>query len=232
MKSRPILFSAPMVRALLDGSKTQTRRIVKPQPVPNNGQPEHLEFIGSGGFRAHMWEPWSLGHPRPGYEHVAHCCPYGQPGDRLWVRETTIDVEEHGYVGPVFVESDEGRATLDGGLGQPDDFAEVEPYQLKKRPSIFMPRSMSRITLEIVSVRVERLQDISEADAKAEGLFRFEYGGQVSWRDYSLSDEWAAVSPMLENPIDSYRTLWESINNPGSWAANPWVWVVEFKRLS
>jgi len=99
-------------------------------------------------------------------------------------------------------------------------------------PSIHMPRWASRITLEITSVRVERLQDISEADAIAEGIERLDYQGQTSWRDYSLNDEWAAISPMLDSPIASYKTLWESLNGKGSWDLNPWVWVIEFKKVT
>ena len=97
------------------------------------------------------------------------------------------------------------------------------------RPSIFMPRTASRITLGVTGVRVERLQDISEADAMAEGIFKLEYAGQTSFKNYSLTDEEAECSPMLESPIESYKTLWESINGPGSWDLNPWVWVISFK---
>lgn len=209
MRERPILFSGPMVRAILSGQKTQTRRVAK-------------EFAGRDDLDAILRRfPNQNG------------CPYGQPGDRLWVREATIRVEDHGYKGPVYVESDEGRACLDGGLApDPDDCVEVEPYELRIRPSIHMPRSYCRITLEITGVRVERLQDISEADAQAEGVEGHYIEDGWYWRNYLLSDADAAVSPMLTSAKDSFRSLWESISGAGAWDANPWVWAVEFRRIT
>ncbi|MBV2182060.1 MAG: hypothetical protein KUL86_12625 [Castellaniella sp.] len=209
MRERPILFSGPMVRAILSGQKTQTRRVAK-------------EFAGRDDLDAILRRfPNQNG------------CPYGQPGDRLWVREATIKVEDHGYEGPVYVESDEGRACLDGGLApDPDDCVEVEPYELRIRPSIHMPRSYCRIVLEIVSVRVERLQDINDADAQAEGVEGHYVEDGWYWRNYLLSDADAAVSPMLTSAEDSFRSLWESINGAGAWDTNPWVWAVEFRRIT
>lgn len=207
MKERPIIFSAPMVRAILAGTKTQTRRAGKPVRHPDLGNWYDI------GALALEHEPQHV---------IERACPYGQPGDRLWVRETTVKVEEHGYVGPVYVESDEGRAALEGGLApDPDDCTEVEPHELRLRPSIFMPRSMARILLEIVSVRVERLQDISESDAEAEGAMSWSAEQESPARDLEPGDERIA-----------FRELWESINGSASWDANPWVWVVEFKRAS
>jgi len=166
MKERPILFSGPMVRAILEGRKTQTRRIVKPQPLRDRG----VMAFNDG-------------------EHPQMRCPYGKPGDRLWVRETWCpDVEPYTF-----------RYKADGD----------EPLE-RWRPSIHIPRWASRITLEVVSVRVERLQNISEDDALAEGITLVERG---------------------TSPVDQFNKLWESINGPGSWEANPWVWVVEFKRI-
>jgi hypothetical protein len=226
MKTRPILFSAPMVRALLDGTKTQTRRICKSEEIVEAAE-EFCEILTT--TKAERIGPSEIGLRPVGHickinyglplnDAIKTFCPYGQPGDRLWVRETTIDVEEHGYVGPVFVESDEGRAVLDGGLGQPDDFAEIEPHQLKKRPSIFMRRSMSRITLEITGVRIERLQGISGDDCLAEGIpERGTYPPESDPEDILRRD---------------YRRLWESINGAGAWDANPWVWLLEFKRVT
>jgi hypothetical protein len=152
-KERPILFSAPMVRAILDGTKTQTRRIMKTAE-----------------------------------------CKYGKSGDRLWVRETWQEVSWP-PTGPRFVYKADGDASPD-----------------RWRPSIHMPRWASRITLEVESVRVERLQECSEADAKAEGC-----------------------SPLGDDTSQAYRLgymhLWGQINGPGSWEANPWVWVITFKRI-
>lgn len=182
MKERPILFSGPMVRALLDGSKTQTRRIVKP---PYTG-------CLDAGLGANT-----------------DLCPYGQPGDRLWVREAWAETRPFGIPWPatmtVYREGD--NRTDYGG-----------PW----KPSIHMKRSASRITLEITEVHVERLQDISEADALAEGIVRQRDGG------YGLAD---TTHYHFTDPRQSYFSLWEAINGAGSVEANPWVWAVTFRRL-
>lgn len=187
MSARGILFSAPMVRALLAGTKTQTRRAVKVQ------------------------------------EDIVHAdsrSPYGQPGDRLWVRESFF---AYGRWGRHFNEKkqcDEWRfADMTRECDHSYQYAADNPdVQVEKgrsatpgwhtRPALFMPRAASRILLEVVSVRVERLQAISEHDAIAEGIER---GG--------------------DNPVDSYRSLWERINGSGSWDVNPWVWRVEFRMV-
>lgn len=193
MKERPILFSAPMVRALLAGTKTQTRRVVKPQPTG---------FVGGPGVTLCDSSPAPL---VPMNDFAGTCgqeiiCPYGQPGDRLWVRETWHDASSALHSCALY------RA--DGG----------EIYGGKWAPSIHMPRWASRITLEITSARAERLQDISEADALAEGCnVHPDHHGKPPTSIYS--------------PVQAYRDLWERINGPGSWDANPWVWVVEFRRL-
>lgn len=189
-RERPILFSAPMVRAILSGAKTQTRRIVKPD----------------GKYRLDLVCPPDGGPSR---------CPYGMPGDRLWVKEQTIKVEDRGWIGPVYTESDEGRQAMDWGYGEPDDPDHIPPHAIKRRPSLFMTRAMSRITLEVTEVRVERLQDISEADAMAEGA------------------PWGACgSPQEGSRKAGFAKLWDSINGPNSWDANPWVWAINFKRLA
>jgi hypothetical protein len=185
MKERPILFSAPMVRAILDGRKTQTRRKIKP---------------GDWSVEAHTMETdWPyLPHYLTDGAAVPVKCPYGNPGDRLWVRETWAN-ERDGTGCP----DDTGilyRATDPGW----DD----EDTGLRWRPSIFMPRRASRITLEITDVRVQRLQDISDDDSRAEGYDR----------SHAFPREWFAL-------------LWESINGTGSWAANPWVWAITFRKL-
>lgn len=234
MRERPILFSGTMVRAILAGQKTQTRRVLKQATGPSLS----VSIEDEPGVAELSW----LYGDGPGHE--VHetvkkvACPYGRPGDRLWVREATIKVEDHGYEGPVFVESDEGRACLEGGLApDPDDCVEVEPYELRIRPSIHMPRAYSRITLEIVSVRVQRLNDISEADAFAEGIQRLENhswgaGPAKPLGTYRGLDEWSEKEGFWTDAVSAYAALWESINGPGSWAANPWVWVVEFRRIT
>ncbi len=191
MKERPILFSAPMVRALLDGSKTQTRRIIKPQP---KDRPTGWGTVENG----------------KGPETSVRC-PYGQPGDRLWVRETwrtgagldQLAPSDLPHDVPVFFEAD----------------GETVHNQGKVRQSIFCMRWMSRITLEVTDVRVERLQEISEADAIAEGI------------DVTRLDPGATYTDDVPSARRGYRALWESINGAGSWDLNPWVWVVEFKRV-
>jgi hypothetical protein len=188
MRERPILFSGPMVRALLAGTKTQTRRISKPVRHPDLGN---------------VYAPGALVLEHEPQHVIDRCCPYGRPGDRLWVRETFGHFERNENFKPgceVFYRAD-------------GNCLELEPW----RPSIHMPRWASRILLEITGVRVERLQDINEADALAEGSFTWAGEQDTPVRDL---DEARLV----------YCQLWEEINGPGSWDANPWVWVVEFER--
>lgn len=201
-KARPILFSAPMVRALLDGRKTQTRRIVKPQPNGTESvSPCHWVETG-----------WSTSRGSSGCLCRPVRCPYGQPGDLLWVRETFC--------------SDDDTPTIYKADGDEELYIKNHDLlctNLPWKPSIHMPRWTSRLTLEITGVRVERLQDITEEDAKAEGIVFCERDSDgAEW--YSLP-EWKWQSPAAAR---AYRTLWESINGSGSWDANPWVWVLEF----
>lgn len=189
MKERPILFSAPMVRAILEGRKTMTRRVVKNKCA--------LSWLLPTGFT-----------PEFVTNSENHLCPYGQVGDRLWVRETFGQCDR---VVPHVI------YRADGESPNPD---------FKWKPSIFMPRKYSRITLEMTNVRVERLQDISEEDAKAEGIEQID----GLWKNYLPEGILGWIS--IDDPRESFRTLWTSINGPESWNANPWVWVVEFKRLS
>ena len=193
-----------MVRALLAGTKTQTRRIVKALD---------LEWMD---VHQGLREPDN-----------AERCPYGQPGDRLWVRETFRGCR--GYEVQGYRPKDWGNKPIwfeaDGTPpGRPDHWA------LRSSPSINMPRWASRITLEVTGVRVERLQDISEADARAEGIFPHVRGGWY-WlkHDSSNLDDWNQFD--YKTAALAFRALWVSINGPDSWAANPWVWVIEFKRV-
>lgn len=198
MKERGILFSAPMVQAILFGRKTETRRIVKgisgwperyPDPpvaiFPDGAGTGWIGWWGRGPFTAEMTRrvyPGSSGFR----------CPHGLPGDVLWVRETFAAwLTEH------------GGACLTYRASAPEPL----PPGVHWTPSIFMPRRLSRITLRLTSVRVERLQDITEGGAVAEGCA----GSEVS------------------TPRKEYETLWDSINGPGSWDLNPWVWVLAFE---
>lgn len=202
MTSRPILFSAPMVRAILSGAKSQTRRLLKPQPL--GGAPELLQHLV-----AHGHHRWATDEPD---EDLIWKCPYGQPGDRLWVREAWRTTSAWDRTPPRNLP---GRVDLhyeaDGRPNAHFCFG-------KLRPGMFMPRGASRITLEVTGVRVERLQNISEDDAIAEGV-------------NVHPDHHGKPRDSIYSPVQAYRDLWEQINGPGSWGANPWVWVVEFRRL-
>lgn len=229
MKERPILFSAPMVRAILAGTKSQTRRVVKPQPnnVPGLHHPIEPYLTSTGNWN---WVLSATGHgtgdPFP--------CPYGQPGDRLYVKEkhAFLDVRKSALsqfpLGPQngnAVGPDVWNLCVEYCDGTENDAFSVEgikPKQTRERgedrwrPSIHMPRWASRVLLEITAVRVERLNEISEADAKAEGV-------TLPTRTCTMYDGiWR----------DEYRLLWESINGAGSWAANPWVWAISFRRIN
>ena len=203
MNARPILFSSAMVRALLDGTKTQTRRIVKDA---DNGVTTCIEKNDE--WPLHAVDKNGAWHPRQ--------CPYGKPGDLLWVRETWAMNSRATDLAKIYYKAHENRShtefhELVSVEGLPKKY---QPTWPRFKPSIHMPKAFSRITLEITGVRVERLQDISVADASAEGIFTPEIG-------YANLGERA--------PIIQYGALWESINGDGAWAINPWVWVVEFK---
>ncbi len=227
MTERGILFSAPMVRALLDGTKTQTRRALKRQPwascsIEEGGKGE-LPFVYS-----------ALHGAGPGHDveesRIPCICPYGQPGDRLWVRETFYAFGRWETRYSAKKKRDEWHfvdMTTEYDRLYQFDTKHMTPSNCRgampawyKRPSIHMPRQASRILLEVISVRVERLQDISDQDAIAEGI-----GLNPSAAGIYLT---GAAETL---PHAAYRSLWESINGAGSWDANPWVWVVEFKRL-
>ncbi|NMX92049.1 MULTISPECIES: hypothetical protein [unclassified Pseudomonas] len=212
-KERPILFSAPMVRAILEGRKTVTRRAIKVQP--------HVD--ASGNFCVGSSNYGQDGYGKPMTKHFVNgCCPYGKPGDRLWVRETFIDLRGTGV---------EHRPDPDGPLQRYAYAADCRPgshsdearkdFGLKFKPSIHMPRAACRILLEITDVRVERLQDITYEQAAAEGVHR----GPL--REWCASDEGGACH---NYPVPAFRDLWQSVG--GNWDANPWVWVVEFKRVT
>lgn len=205
MKERPILFSAPMVRAILDGSKTQTRRIVK--------NPDRA--IAGCDVSGLLDQPKVL----------SEYCPYGKPGDRLWVRETTgiDDVTSDRVILANYLA--DGAPVLYSSCDDLEYNGSAAHWWYSRDicPSIHMPRWASRITLEIVGVRVERLNDISEADAKAEGILQVKSDGYQNYD--GTGGYWGSA-------INSFETLWESISGAGSWTTNPWVWVIEFKPIS
>lgn len=224
MKERPILFSGAMVRALLDGSKTQTRRAVKLQVQHDDSWVGGWKIVHKRVTQALLTFNQLGGKPLGS---DAAICPYGQPGDRLWVRETWLeDPEDDGtwaytqYVGC----KGSPLSDIPRKFQKPEHCIYREGWDgsdLRWRPSIHMPRWASRILLEIVSVRVERLQDISEKDARAEGV-TIEQRHMAGY----------CTGQFLPPSIRAYRDLWESISGDGSWDANTWVWVVEFKRVT
>lgn len=257
MKERPILFSGPMVRALLAGRKTQTRRVMKPQPPTEQqfrGSTFGLDRAVADGVKMYSQNDYdrlpkhptdfeltgSVGVARNAGFPRRYRCPYGGPGDRLWVKETWSDVNLMGGPGIAYRANGDVRdlmedeSFLDGrGAFDYDDprlnFGQkglrfcvwssdlIDGLEGSWRPSIHMPRWASRLTLEVTDVRVERLQAISEADAEAEGV------------------QEPSLVPLLGafwSSRDSYARLWEHINGKGSWAANPWVWAVTFPPVT
>jgi len=216
MKERPILFSAPMVRALLEGRKTQTRRVMKPRPP---GDLMHVVRLTSRAFFRFYGDDHSA---------FAYDCPYGQPGDRLWVRETFYCDDFRYPDGPkdelrerLEYRADHRCANWEAGCPCRDDQGRGG-----WRPSIHMPRWASRITLEVTDVRVERLQDISEEDAKAEGA-EFHDGREVGHSGWRHDCHHGFVYATAR---EGFAALWDSINGPDSWKANPWVWAITFSR--
>ncbi|WIO41018.1 hypothetical protein P2G42_13665 [Klebsiella electrica] len=229
MKERGMIFNGEMVRALLEGRKTQTRRIMKVQPsevfTPMNMSLEP-------DYKARWYTPGSVdkdGYLQPASKDVfgvsneneGYSCPFGAVGDRIWVRETSgLQV----------------RRDALGGTGEfrvyrasnPDAIrfttASGKDYPIKWTPSIHMPRWASRITLEITDVRVERLNDISEEDARAEGIID---GGCLNCGE----PEPCGCANPEPDATDAFAYLWQSIYGQENWNANPWVWVIEFKRI-
>lgn len=201
MKEKPILFSAPMVRAILEGRKTQTRRVVKPMKIHADYGAPRLQDA----WLDHSYDPPCVKVPygtTVGEVVHRHYAPWAA-GDRLWVREMW--------------------APCIGGACGPENptlYRATEPdaEKLCWKPSIFMPRWASRITLEVTGVRVERLQKISPADCESEGIDR-------------LATHTMDGAGRLAR-VKAYRAIWEGINGPDSWEQNPWVWVIEFRRVT
>ena len=213
MKERPILFSTPMVQAILEGRKTQTRRIVKQSPI-------------AAGLDWSLWYDEKLDAQLNQRQFAQLHCPYGKPGDRLWVRENfrlSADQDDkppsqdYWKSGAWYAADSEGEPSgCAGGAG-------------RLRSAIHMPRWASRLTLEIIQIRVERLQDMTRDDAAAEGVP--EHGGEA--HKLGLID---GSRPFHEydnrTTVENYAILWDSINGKDSWESNPWVWIVHFTRVT
>ncbi len=196
MKETGMLFTSQMVRAILEGRKTQTRRVAKPVKHPDLGN---------------LYTPGALAMEREPQHVIDRACPLGQPGDRIYVRETFRGCRAYEVQGyppkdwgnkPIWFEADGAPP------GRPDQWAS------RSRPSIHMPRWASRITLEVTGVRLERIQGITPDDCIAEGAW------PVEQRELGRGHE----------AVSAFRELWESTG--GDWDANPWVWAIDFKVLS
>lgn len=250
IKERPILFSAPMVRALLDGSKIKTRR-TNGFEWTNLSMPGMWDKVETGIYRSEFGA-WFRFDDQGINRDVFIKCPYGKVGDRLWVREsfsvtafyasqdnsTEAGSDEESAACRVKYHADGAESYVDE-LSCNNDFGVDEEEQAlrasknKSSPSIHMPRWASRINLEITGVRVERLNDISDVDAINEGIISEHH----VWREpeYPLPD--IAYRPSAKSeyrytcPKQAFQDLWESINGAGSWQENPYVWVIEFKRI-
>lgn len=213
MRERHILFNGAMVRAILSGAKSQTRRVVKGMA---------LDWLDNSKFT-----------PRYVADPGNDMCPFGKIGDRLWVKETTVRVEEHGYIGPVYVASQEGQDVINWGLApSPDDCTDVEPYEIKLRPSIHMPRSMCRLVLEITDVRVERLQALPESDWEAEGIsFCMEDPDTAAGHAFNEAEHYAIAGVSMRGTPEDHGMRAQFAEQGLDWDANPWVWVIGFKVI-
>ncbi|MCO0607817.1 hypothetical protein NGG26_06045 [Klebsiella pneumoniae] len=200
MKERGMIFNAEMVRALLDGRKTQTRRIIKDCTV---GRDPISKFIKIG-------KKFIGCYPEDVPELIRECCPYGVPGDRIWVREAFRVHSRATDVATLVYKASERNSWTEQTHRVPVAVCNKPATPEKWTPSLHMPRWASRILLEITGVRVERLRSMSQDDARAEGVI--------------------AESGPMEAGL-AFRELWDSIYGEESWKANPWVWVIEFKRV-
>lgn len=207
MKQTGLMFKGDLVRAILEGRKTQTRRVVKADWIQSERAP-----LQTNPGRFHFWCSGE------------HDCPFGKPGDLIYVRETWMDLQGTGVEYISDGKLQRYAYAADTPPGSYGDECRKE-YGLKWRPSIHMPKSAARIWLEITGVRVERLQDISNEDALAEGVNRISHGREGYFYSAIRND------PHPKNwcyPDDAFRELWDSTG--GDWSANPWVWVIDFKH--
>jgi hypothetical protein len=221
-KERPMLFSASMILALLDDRKKQTRRIVKgAEKFPDIIKFDRSIVDGEPQYKDSGMPVWysteSDGTTRE------WGCKFGEVGDYLYVRETWKEALSETHECYAY------KADLSYKCGKkaPPDLEQLTALNGGWKPSIHMPKKASRLWLEIVDIRVERLQDISEEDAIAEGI-QPAYGKY--WLDYQQLKE-SSEYPVFDNPVDAFRSLWESIHGAGSWDLNVWLWVVEFKKV-
>lgn len=222
MNSKPILFSAPMIQALLDGRKSVTRRIVKPQPSDHHWRSLKNYELSARVMTGVECSFVRFRHNLSGMPHLTEDietvrCSYGKPGDLLWCRETWAVGTIYDGVSPSEINPG-GKPNWCGIRYAATD----ERLGLRDRPSIHMPRWASRVTLEIISVKVERLQDITEEDARAEGIAD---GGCLNCGN----PEPCRCAKPSPSPREGFIRLWEEINGPNSWHLDPWVWALSFR---
>ncbi len=229
MKERPIIFSTEMVKAILDNRKTQTRRVIKPQPdysILKNGvtlEPHKCPVLGPVHLGHREWGLYGSPYKPTDVSCFAYNCPYGKVGDRLWVRETWANLPELSPEKTIVYKATDWKGWL-----------EYETETIKWKPSIHMFRRDSRIDLEITDTRVERVQDISRDDCIAEGV------PQTYGEFKGLAPEWTSkdkndASYFYDNRTsrENFYLLWDSINAKRGygWKTNPYVWCITFKRV-
>lgn len=234
VRERPILFSGPMVRAILDGRKTQTRRALRPQPdggldydpgmvsrfallgrEVRSGKLSFGAYEGARPLNAFPDGPYSIKHEVE--------CPYGAPGDLLWVRESAcIAPPGFGYTELSDIRDDAGRQRIVQFVATHPDTGYAHDYGIKVTPSIHMPRWASRLTLRVTDVRVERLQDMTAQDAIDEGT-----------PSRGIDRDHPSIASALMY-LDDFKNLWDARNAKRGygWDANPWVWVISFERVA
>lgn len=246
MKERPILFSAPMVNAILEGRKTQTRRVLKVQPPVKKNKVVPLYQVEPEPKVTEVSFHEILKNDIPHCSSFFKCkSPYGKIGDRLWVRETWSTVNLYGEIALAYKADGEVTRVVENESFQDEDgLINYDDPRLEKysfaawaddllaskeggwKPSIHMPRWASRILLEITNIRVERLNQISRVDAVKEGLHQLPVTGR-----YVINKGDQYFGRASSNPVEVFSWLWEDISGSGSWEKNPWVWVVEFKVI-
>jgi len=246
MKERPILFNPDMVAALLDERKNQTRRVVKPQPLPST------HYVNPYNKNIKHMTAWTKDHKMilgaGNIKNMAHwACPHGFPNDELWVKESHY-LYGH-WVTLTGQKTKTGKQKTKFCYQQSKGvmFLDKPPKKIHtknergrgwhRRPSIFMPRWASRLQLKINNVKVERVQDVTEKDAIGEGVFKFDLDKDSAedfgaWRNY-LKDEFSGWIG-CRTAKDSFMSLWDSINKDRghSWESDPWTWVVNFEKIN
>ncbi|WP_444942744.1 hypothetical protein ACJJIK_10840 [Microbulbifer sp. ZKSA006] len=243
-KEKPIIFNTEMVRAILDGRKTQTRRLMKPQPEPS---PYGGHWWACDTVESMVNVEEQLNNEGGWAGFAGSVCPHGQTGDRLWVRETFHI--PGGYLDQYLIdEISQGITKREEQISYMADNPRLTPADGGWSPSIHMPRWASRITLEIAAIRIQRIQDISAEDAKAEGCYSNEEYADLAGKEniwpcrvcegyqahsaMGIHFGWEEVDCVIcDTPIKRFRELWRSVYGEDNWNQNPWVWVIEFRRV-